>query len=69
MKYLFILLISILLGFSCTRIIPSDLALDDLTDMKEYTGGMHVNCETYMGHQVTKILLNDSEIDNPSILN
>ena len=68
MKHLSIILLSILTGFSACRTIPADLALDDLKDMTEYTGGIHVYCETYMGHQVTKIILNGSEMDNPDVL-
>jgi len=68
MKCIPVIIMSLLLGLCACRTMPADLDLNDLTDMKEYTGGMLVNCETYMGHQVTKIILNGSEMDNPDVM-
>jgi len=68
MKSIYLILVSALFSLSACRTMQTDLDLNDLTDMTTYTGGMLVNCETYMGHQVTKILLNGSEIDNPDVM-
>jgi hypothetical protein len=68
MKYLITVLGAFLLVlFSCTKV-PVDLNLDELQDKENYTRGMVVNCETYMGQQVERALVNGSETDKPDIL-
>ncbi|MDF1574421.1 MAG: hypothetical protein P1P86_04420 [Bacteroidales bacterium] len=53
--------------FSCTRI-QLELTLDELSDKENYTGSMLLDCSTYMGEKVERILVNGSENPDKGIL-
>jgi hypothetical protein len=52
---------------SCEKV-PYDLALDDLKDKEDYTLAMRINCETYHGVRVERILVNGYESGDRGIL-
>jgi hypothetical protein len=53
--------------FSCNTV-DTDLSLDELTDMEEYSGGMVVDCEKFQGEKTEWIRVNNSEKRNPGTL-
>ena len=53
--------------FSCNRV-DTDLTLDELADMEEYTGGVVVDCEYFQGEKTEWIRVNSSEFRNPGTL-
>jgi len=64
-----VLLILFAALFSCDTLPPeTDLSLDDLNDMQEYTEGMVVACSTYGGERVDKLVVNGSLLSNPDVL-
>jgi len=52
---------------SCNPV-ESDILLDELQDMNEYTGGLVVACDTYMGEKTEKIILNNKTHKKPETL-
>ena len=53
--------------FSCETE-PLGLTLDDLSDKKDYTSGMLVNCVSYKGKKVDRLVVNGSEVPNLNLL-
>ena len=53
--------------FSCETG-PLGLSLDDLSDKKDYTSGMLVNCLSYKGKKVDRLVVNGSEVHNLNLL-
>ena len=53
--------------FSCETE-PSSSTLDDLTDKEDYTSAMLVNCESYMGKKVDRVLVNGSQLQDLDLL-
>jgi len=68
MKYSSILPLFLLFAFSsCTRI-QLELTLDELSDKENYTATMVLDCSTYKGQRVDRILVNGSETNEKGIL-
>lgn len=63
----FLVLLALALLASCNPM-QSDILLDELLDKNEYTGGMVVGCETYMGEDTEKIILNNHSYNKPETL-
>jgi hypothetical protein len=53
--------------FSCETE-PLGLSLDDLSDKEDYTSGMLVNCVSYKGKKVDRLVVNGSEVPNLDLL-
>jgi len=65
--FTFFILTGLLLLSSCEPT-KGDIDLDELQDRMEYTGGMIVVSETYMGEKIKKIVLNNRIIEKPESL-
>jgi len=68
MRYFSILLLVLFFAqFSCTRI-ELELTLDELSDKENYTGILLIDCSSYLGHRVDRLLVNGSEDGERGIL-
>ncbi|MCP4309766.1 MAG: hypothetical protein GY790_00755 [Bacteroidetes bacterium] len=63
-----IMMLSILVLLASCKLVESDIIIDKLQDKNEYTMGMVVACETFMGEKVEKIILNNKTYNRPETL-
>lgn len=66
----FLIWISLVGMFACQTdpVLYSDMALDDLIDMEEYTELMLLDCSTYQGKRVEKLVVNGSVYNDPEVI-
>jgi len=64
------LLILVTSLYSCVTdpVSYSDISLDDLEDMLDYTQAMLVSCDTYRGEAVKKVVVNGEVYENPDVI-
>jgi Right handed beta helix region len=63
-----ILLLLLLTLIACDTEALTDLCLDDLSDKTDYTSGMLVDCQTYMGKKVDRVLVNGVKNEKQDLL-